>query len=236
MPSSYKEENRRVKAERDVKQLQLFRDKGRLLDVGCGAGVFLQVAQKKGFQVHGLEPNPEAAQYAVSKGNFSVDCNDLEENLYENSTFDILTMYGIIEHLCDPNAALEECSRILRSRGLLVLQTPTEDGLLRRTGRLIYTISLNKLNSHAKQFYTRKLGGHTQCFTKRSIQKILTKHGFRVIKRYPSTYGLSILLRRYYNENCPKRKIKSLVLVLVYTAGLLIRRTNHLTVFAESTR
>ncbi len=93
-------------------------------------------------------------------------------------------------------AAIKECARVLRPGGFLLLQTPTEDGLIRRAGRLLYWVTDGLVHFQVKQFYQMG-GGHTLCFNRRSIGGLLDRCGFELLRIDGSTYGLRILLKRF---------------------------------------
>ncbi len=99
--------------------------RGRLLDVGCGAGVFLATMQALGWEVSGVETDPAAAAVArEALGEDRVRVGELAELALPEAGFDAVTLSHVIEHLPDPLATLRECRRLLRPRGRLGLATP----------------------------------------------------------------------------------------------------------------
>jgi 2-polyprenyl-3-methyl-5-hydroxy-6-metoxy-1,4-benzoquinol methylase len=99
-------------------------DKGRLLDVGCGNGWFLDQMRQLGWDVVGIEPDGEAASVAHEKLGLEVFHGSLEEAKFPEGHFDAITMNHVIEHAIDPVGLLKECHRILRPSGKLVAVTP----------------------------------------------------------------------------------------------------------------
>lgn len=98
--------------------------RGRLLDVGCGIGTYLSLMRQLGWDVAGVEPSTEAAAVAREKSNLQVFVGTLEEAMFQNDTFDVITMHHVLEHLRDPLGTLSECLRILRPGGQIVVITP----------------------------------------------------------------------------------------------------------------
>jgi len=111
----------------------------RLLDVGCGIGSFLLGPQQEGWEVAGLELSAAAAAYARDKRNLNVQAGSIEQSTpFPSQSFDVITMFGVIEHLASPGGAAMECARLLRPGRVLVLQTPTDDGAMRRVDRFLF--------------------------------------------------------------------------------------------------
>jgi SAM-dependent methyltransferase len=106
-----------------VRHLHRPSGRGRLLDVGCGDGTFLGEMSRAGWDVQGLEPDPEAAALARKTGVPVVE-TPLEDASFEAESFDAVTMSHVIEHMHDPVGALHTCRHILRPGGTLWLATP----------------------------------------------------------------------------------------------------------------
>lgn len=96
---------------------------GKLLDVGCGWGEFLQRMETRGWTVEGVDFDEKAVENARSKG-LTVHCGRLADLRFADASFDAVTMSHLIEHVHDPLALLKESYRILRPQGRLVVVTP----------------------------------------------------------------------------------------------------------------
>ena len=96
---------------------------GKLLDVGSGYGFFLEKARKRGWNVHGVEPCEHARNYAI-KNELEVDLGVLLEQRYPDSSFDVVTMFYVLEHVREPLSYLKEAHRILKPGGLLLVRVP----------------------------------------------------------------------------------------------------------------
>ncbi len=94
----------------------------RLLDVGCSSGALLAIAAQLGFSVAGVELAAIAARTARDAG-FAVFCSSLQQAHFPERTFDVITAFELIEHLENPVALLQECRRILKPDGIVLLNT-----------------------------------------------------------------------------------------------------------------
>lgn len=108
---------------------------GKLLDVGCGNGAFLERMQRLGWEVEGLEPDSAAAGQAQRRG-FRVRCARIEEAQLPPKHYDAITLSHVLEHLPLPAAALSRLAAALKPGGFLVSISPNPAGILaRRYGR-----------------------------------------------------------------------------------------------------
>lgn len=123
----------RAKITMCLKRVQRLRkaDAGLLLDVGCGKGWFLEAARERGWRVQGVELCAEAAQATRERVKTQVYAGsifDVDAEL-PSETFDLVTMFDVIEHLEAPLEALRICHRILKPGGVLAISTPNLRGL-----------------------------------------------------------------------------------------------------------
>jgi SAM-dependent methyltransferase len=95
----------------------------RILDVGCGNGEFLVVAEDLGYCSVGLDPDPQAVALARSRG-FDVGCGSLPGGAEASRSFDHIFRNHVFEHLHDPVAALREAESLLVPGGRLWLSMP----------------------------------------------------------------------------------------------------------------
>jgi SAM-dependent methyltransferase len=101
------------------------RNGGRLLDIGCSTGLFLnQMQQLNHWEVHGVEPVASAVDFARQRFGLQVFHGTLLDSDYPDQFFDVVTLWDVLEHVAQPNSSLREIYRILRENGLLVLKVP----------------------------------------------------------------------------------------------------------------
>ena len=105
---------------------------GKLLDIGCGGGHYLALARSLGWDAHGLDPDPEAAERARRRSGAVVEVGTLETTSYPPGSFDAVVSLHAIEHTTDPAAFLRAAVRLLKPGGIFYLQTPNFASFARR--------------------------------------------------------------------------------------------------------
>lgn len=106
----------------------------RMLDIGCGRGLRLKAFQSRGFDVHGLDLQPEVVEYVRHELGIAASVggvDSLASNL-EAGSFDVITAFYLLEHVSDVQAVLRDCQRLLRPGGWFVGVVPVCDGLQAR--------------------------------------------------------------------------------------------------------
>jgi len=161
-------------------------DKGKLLEIGCAVGYFLELAQLSGWQAQGVELSSWAAQYAREKTKVEVSNGKLEDIKFPNSYFDAVVMIELIEHTPNPISFLKEVYRILKPAGIILITTPNSKSIHGRIWR--------------KKFQEIFLiPEHLFLFSIPPINRILELTNFKIIHLQTKTY-----LRRYYDYKIPK--------------------------------
>jgi 2-polyprenyl-3-methyl-5-hydroxy-6-metoxy-1,4-benzoquinol methylase len=95
-------------------------NKGRLMDIGAGTGEFLSVAKNDGWETMGVEPSDRAKAIAKSKGVSFVE----ETSELENHSFDVISMWHVLEHVPDLDKQIKELKRLLKPTGTLIIAVP----------------------------------------------------------------------------------------------------------------
>ncbi len=139
-----------------------------LLDVGCSSGSFLVVARDYGFRVAGVEPAPAAANTAREM-QFVIYEGTLESLNLVKDSYDVITIFEVIEHLKDPVIVLKECERILRPGGIVVICTGNAESW-----------TAKHMVRDWEYFNMVKLGGHVSFFTPISVRMLAERTGFEV--------------------------------------------------------
>jgi len=121
----YVERDQKPEFERRIDELKraVRNPNPRLLDVGCAAGLFLLLASQRGFEVEGLELNNSYVDYIKSHRPLKVQAKLLEEVHYPHASFDVVTLWDVLEHLPNPVGTLGEVARILKGNGVVAFTT-----------------------------------------------------------------------------------------------------------------
>ncbi len=177
---------RNISLKRKLKLINSFQTEGKkLLDVGCGTGDFLQIAQQNNWTVSGIEPNKEARQIANSKTSNSV--YNIEHLLkFPKHSFDVISLWHVLEHL--PN--LDEHVSILKS-------------LLKENGALM--IAVPNYKSYDAKYYKNFWAAfdaprHLWHFSQESISKLFLQENMKVEETHPmkfDSYYVSLLSEKY---------------------------------------
>jgi len=96
----------------------------RLLDIGCGTGLFLVAASQAGFRVSGIEVSREAAELGQAVHGLPVRKGIIENLELPNESYDVVTAWEVLEHLCEPGKCLREILRILNTGGIFAGSVP----------------------------------------------------------------------------------------------------------------
>ena len=165
--------------------IEKMRSPGKLLDIGCHSGIFLEAAKERGWDSWGIDVSPFIVEKAKQRG-LNVTLGELQDIKFESLSFDVVTMYEVIEHLFSPLETLQEIHRILKGNGLLIVQTANMD-------------SLRVKIIEPKNFYF--LPVHVYYFTRKTIVKMLQKAGFKIIIIFQgSEFDMSTELKLFKDE------------------------------------
>lgn len=155
---------------------------GRLLDVGCHIGVFIELAAQRGWLAEGVEPSHWAAACARERG-LRVVCSTLRGAALPAASYDVVTLWDVIEHFADPRAELLEVWRLLRPGGLVGITTMNIDSPIARLlgPRWPWLMQM-----------------HLYYFSERTLRALLERCGFEVlaVRSHRRIVRVSYLLSR----------------------------------------
>jgi 2-polyprenyl-3-methyl-5-hydroxy-6-metoxy-1,4-benzoquinol methylase len=156
--------------------------KGRILDIGAGVGDFLSVAKNDGWQTIGIEPSEKAKAIAINKGvSFVENLSELESN-----SFDVITMWHVLEHVPDLENQIKELKRLIKPSGTVIIAVPNFKS---------YDAS------HYGIFWAAyDIPIHLWHFSKTAIQKLFAKEKLELVKVLPmkfDSFYVSLLSEKY---------------------------------------
>lgn len=123
---------------RRLKIIEQWARPGALLDIGCGEGLFLEVAKKGGWQVDGTEVSEHAANFASQRLQQPIFCGELGQADLAPGSFDVVTLWHVLEHTTQPLDTLTAARRLVKPDGRLVLAVPNvNDRIMQTVYRLI---------------------------------------------------------------------------------------------------
>jgi 2-polyprenyl-3-methyl-5-hydroxy-6-metoxy-1,4-benzoquinol methylase len=144
--------------------------RGKLLDIGCGYGFFLQEMKSRGWQVNGIEISQTGRQYAKSRWGIEVFSEPLENLQFPENSFDVVTLFYVIEHLLEPLSLMKAVNRILKPNGLVLLRWPHSTPIVKLLGSLSRKLDL---------YHTPY---HIYDFSPKTIERLLNQTGFSRVK------------------------------------------------------
>lgn len=156
--------------------------KGKILDVGAGTGDFLLECKNQNWEILGIEPNDKAKGIAIGKG---IKFGDTIEKLESNS-FDVITMWHVLEHVPDVEHQVAELKRLLKPTGTIIIAVPN-----------FKSYDAN----HYKQFWAAyDVPRHLWHFSKTAIEKLFDKQNMNLEDVKPmwfDSFYVSLLSEKY---------------------------------------
>ncbi len=175
-------------------------DSIRFLDIGCGPGLLLQAAQEKGWDATGVEVSAWAVTEGKKKG-LRIFAGPLPEAAFSDDSFDIISMFDVLEHIPYPVQYVREIRRILARTGVVVTETPNVAGFFAK--------NLYKADSEIV-----KPNAHICLYSPITARRLFAAGGFSRLmidtfpycRHYTLGYFKSVLLTRLTRQQ-PKRQL-----------------------------
>lgn len=162
-----------------------FSQPGKILDIGCGTGEFLNYCSTQGFEVAGVEPNEKAREYAqqVNKIPVKKEITELQDGQH---LFSCVTMWHVLEHVHDLNETLELIKTLLAPNSIFIVAVPNCNSWDAR--------------KYGKFWAAYDVPRHLYHFTNITLNNLVSNHGFEIRKLIPQkldAYYVSMLSEKY---------------------------------------
>ena len=151
---------------------------GRILDIGCGTGLFLAVARRRGWETFGVDESEEATTHAKEHFALDVRIGEFSQFASEGIRFDAITGWDIIEHAREPVTLLEAARSSLAPGGIVALSTPNQRSILDLIARGIYGATGGRVKDPLEKFYIEQ---HFVYFTEESLSDTCRRAGLEVV-------------------------------------------------------
>ena len=168
----------------ELKLINSISDKGTLLDIGAGTGDFLFFAKKNNWNVTGIEPNLKAKNNAIQKGVSFAD----NLALLESHSFDVITMWHVLEHVPNLEEYISELKRLVKPTGTIIIAVPNFKSF--------------DANYYQEFWAAYDVPRHLWHFSKTAIKNLFAKQQLDLIEVLPmkfDSYYVSLLSEKYKN-------------------------------------
>ncbi len=177
----------------------------RVLDIGCGGGLFLSLLKQAGANVVGIELSDSRAYYAAAKYRVEIHKQPIESDFWQKGYtdhFDAVTLWDVIEHVNYPARTLQCAVNVLKPGGLLLIDTPCRDSFYHQAGEATYRLSGGRFPTFLNAMYSSHLFGHKQIFSTQEMKDIFASSGLELVElskfhelSFPYEFYLKKLLR-----------------------------------------
>jgi 2-polyprenyl-3-methyl-5-hydroxy-6-metoxy-1,4-benzoquinol methylase len=157
---------------------------GKLLDVGCGTGMFLNVARENGWKVNGIEP--DAGARAIAEENNQIKIKQEILGSFENETFEVITLWHVLEHVHELNATIDWLKERLSKEGSLLIAVPNHES--------------KDAEIYQEQWAAYDVPRHLYHFSQKSIKELFANYGFELKEILPmkfDSFYVSMLSTKY---------------------------------------
>ncbi|MFQ3550180.1 MAG: class I SAM-dependent methyltransferase, partial [Armatimonadota bacterium] len=201
----------------------------KILDIGCGDGAFVEYMAKIGADCYAVEPDERTRELVSNYEGINKVWQDIKD--VDESGFDVITMFEVIEHLTDPINNLKICNKLLKDNGSLIIKTPNFNAFERKL--------------LGPDWISLEIPRHLQFYSESTLKKILNKSGFEIERIIYPTHDRALLRsiwlkittkgeaastgKAEYTTNSWRRKIDKTASFLLYPLWLIFSffRASH---------
>ncbi|OGY22864.1 MAG: hypothetical protein A2172_02900 [Candidatus Woykebacteria bacterium RBG_13_40_15] len=189
----------RLGYEKRLKAIKVYLKGKEILEIGCGAGIFLDYLKKNGFNVTGVEISPWGARWARKKLGLKIHEKNIEDLGLREDSFHAVLMYDVLEHTRNPIESLKEIHKLLKPGGLLVLNLPNFGSFMSKLRKEHWL----KLDPPQHLFH----------FDKGSIGRLLNNLSFNIVKVKTNTGATEELGKELFFQAVGKQRKNSITYI-----------------------
>ncbi len=182
---------RKINIARKYKIITNLKNSGNILDIGCGTGELLNYFQNQNWSCLGIEPNEPARKFAKAHYNLKVEEEQSLETIPSQS-FDIISMWHVLEHVPDVNERIIQVKRILKNNGHLIIALPNP---------------ISRDSNYYKTYWAGlDVPRHLYHFSPQAFENLANRHNLEIIHTLPlkmDAYYVSLLSERYMKNTMP---------------------------------
>ena len=211
--ASYIETQLQANAQKFKHQVEVFKkhlsiENARVLDIGCGGGLFLAMLKREGTHVQavGIELSDSRAQYAATKHGLEIHKHPIESDFWQKgyaNYFDAVTLWDVIEHVNYPFQTLQSAANVLKKDGLLLIDTPCRDSFYHQVGEITYRLTGGRFPTFLNAMYSSHLFGHKQIFSTQEMKELFKAAGLEVLELeifHELTFPYDFYLRKFFKS------------------------------------
>jgi len=191
-----------------LKQVKRLGIRNKILDVGCGTGILVDILNRNGYITNGVDSSSDAIEFAKlhKKGNFYLSSL---ESFSNDNKYALVIATQLIEHLANPNVFLESAKKLLKPGGYLYIETP------------------NLYSWNKRSIWRKRIGGmygkdHRILYTSKSLARLIKDSNFDIYKLFTWTYSPTIFvegIKTLFSIFRKKTKIQNELVVINQTSN-----------------
>jgi 2-polyprenyl-3-methyl-5-hydroxy-6-metoxy-1,4-benzoquinol methylase len=175
-----------------LKKLQLiskYYKTGKILDIGSGTGDFLKTMKNAKWETIGIEPDEDARKFSIESNGLDIR-TEVELSRLEEASFDVISMWHVLEHVPKLNERVEELRRLIKPNGMIIIAVPNCSSL--------------DAKIYGSKWAAYDVPRHLYHFVPKDIEELFRRHGMKVYKTLPmmfDSFYVSMLSERYKTGN-----------------------------------
>lgn len=163
-----RKEQERFYQQRFLDQILQYKRSGKMLEIGVGIGLFMELASQAGWKIEGLDPSRAACQYVTETYHLPTHVGLLSQGRFPSGYFDVLALRHVLEHVPTPLAFVKELHRIVKDDGIIAMAVPNFGGVHASLAR--------------ERWFHLSLPYHVAHYTPKTLTMLLDTCGFEIVQ------------------------------------------------------